>query len=69
MPETALQQAQRHVLEGRARLSAQEALMARLVASNCGRLLPAAKEHLERMLEFQAMAERHVAELIARDQR
>jgi hypothetical protein len=61
MAETPRQMCQRHVTEGTARLERQRRLIQRLEDDGREAILPAARDLLERMLEFQRDAETHLA--------
>jgi hypothetical protein len=65
MAETALEMARRHVIEGRARIVKQEALVASLTGLRSAWLLPNAQELLEHMRTLQRKAEERVAALEA----
>lgn len=59
-PETSLEQTQRHVTEGQARLARQEALVARLRQEDHLELLSAAQGLLAQMHEFQELGQEHL---------
>ena len=65
--ETPLQMCDRHVTEGLERLVRHDVRIASLAQLGSSRLLDAALDFQERLLEFQADAERHAARL--REQR
>ncbi len=63
--ETPLQMAQRHVTEGRERVSRQETLIARLTRDGHDRMLPNANALLDQLRGFLAFSEAHMERLIA----
>ncbi len=58
--ETPLEQTQRHVTEGEARLAGQEALIARLEQEGNEEMLSAARGLLVQMREFQKLGQEHL---------
>ena len=60
MPETHLQQARRHVEEGRQRIARQGKLIAELAQGGHVRLLPQAESLLERMRDALREMEAHL---------
>lgn len=60
-PQTPLEQTHRHVIEGERRIDKQEALIERLEQGGEEReMVPAAKEFLEQMHDFQKLGQEHL---------
>ena len=62
--ETPLQQAQRHVLEGAARISRQEALIGDLTAAGRSHMLSDAYAVLANFRQLQSLSEEHLRNLL-----